>query len=114
MTETMKCIEINHGELNTAIRHLPIPVAGEVLIKVAAAGVNHLDVLQCKGTYPTLPGVSDIPGLEITVTQEALGIGVTNLAVGEKVMALVAGGGYAQYCNAPAAQCLIHSLYIGN
>jgi NADPH:quinone reductase-like Zn-dependent oxidoreductase len=101
----MKCIEINHGELNTVIRPLPKPVAGEVLTKVAAADVNHLDILQFKGVYITLPVTSDIPGLEIAGTLEALGTGVTDLAVGEEVMALVTGEGYAQYCNAPAPQC---------
>ena len=114
MPETMKCIEINHDKLNIAIRPLPIPVAGEVLIKVAAAGVNHLDILQCKGIYTTLPGVSDIPGLEIAGAMEAPGIGVANLALGEKVLALVAGGGYAQYCTAPAPPMPAHFLYIGN
>ena len=109
MPEAMKCTEINHGELNTAIRSLPIPVAGEVLIKVAATSVNNLDILQCKGIYSTLPGASDIPALEIAGTSEALGIGVTNLAVGDKVIALVAGGDYIQYCNSPAPPCLANS-----
>jgi NADPH:quinone reductase len=92
--------------LNTAILHLPIPVAGEVLITVAAAGVNHLDILQCKGIYPTLPGVLDISSLKIAGTVEALVIDAASLAVGKKVMALIASGGYAQYCNASAPQCL--------
>ena len=106
MPETMICIEINHGSLNTAMRPLPIPTRGEVLLKVTAAGVNHPDILQRLGVYPSPPGASDIPGLEIAGTIAALGDGVIGLAVGETVMALVAGGGYAQYCTAPAPQCL--------
>jgi NADPH:quinone reductase-like Zn-dependent oxidoreductase len=106
MPETMICNEINHGSLNTTIRHLPIPTRGEVLIKVAAAGGNRSDILQRLGVYPSPPGASDIPEREIAGTIAALGDGVIGLAVGEKVMALVPGGGYAQYCNAPAPQCL--------
>ena len=98
MSEAITCIEIINGELNTAMRSLPMPVAGEVLIKVAAAGINRPDTLQCRGVYPPPPGASDIPGLEIASTVAALGIDVTDLTVGKKVMALVTGGGYAQYC----------------
>jgi putative PIG3 family NAD(P)H quinone oxidoreductase len=86
----------------------PVPVAGpgEVLIEVAAAGVNRPDVLQRLGNYPPPPGASDIPGLEIAGTIIALGEGVSDRSLGERVTALVTGGGYAQYCAAPAAQCL--------
>ena len=106
LPETMTCIEISDGNLITATRPLPLPAAGEVLIKVAAAGVNRPDILQRQGAYPPPPGASDIPGLEISGTVVALGDGVTDLAVGDEVMALVTGGGYAQYCPAPAPQCL--------
>ena len=86
----------------------PVPVAGpgEVLIEVAAAGVNRPDVLQRLGNYPPPPGASDIPGLEIAGTIIALGEGVADRSLGERVTALVTGGGYAQYCASPAAQCL--------
>ena len=104
--ETMTCIKINHGDLNTTMSPLPIAVAGETLIKVAAAWVNRPDILQHHGAYPPPPGASDITVLEISGTVVALGDGVVDIAVGDKVMALVTGGGYAQYCNAPAPQCL--------
>ncbi len=86
----------------------PVPVAGpgEVLVKVAAAGVNRPDVLQRMGLYPMPPGISTIPGLEIAGTVAALGADVTRWRVGDTVCALVAGGGYAEYCAAPAGQCL--------
>ncbi len=76
----------------------PVPGAGEVLIKVAAAGVNRPDVLQRKGAYPPPPGASEIPGLEIAGEVVALGESASNWEIGDKVCALVAGGGYAQYC----------------
>lgn len=87
----------------------PVPAIGpdDLLIKVAAAGVNRPDILQRKGGYPPPPGVSDIPGLEIAGTVAAFGekcLGQWRL--GEAVCALVAGGGYAEYCAAPAGQCL--------
>ena len=84
----------------------PEPGAGEVLIKVAAAGVNRPDVFQRRGRYPPPPGASDIPGLEVAGTIERLGDAVHGFAVGDSVCALVAGGGYAEYCVAPAPQCL--------
>jgi putative PIG3 family NAD(P)H quinone oxidoreductase len=86
----------------------PVPSAGpgEVLIKVAAAGVNRPDVLQRKGGYPPPPGASDIPGLELAGQVVALGEGAERWTLGDRVTALVAGGGYAEYCSAPAAQCL--------
>jgi putative PIG3 family NAD(P)H quinone oxidoreductase len=87
-------------------RPRPLPAAGEVLIKVAAAGVNRPDVFQRRGRYPPPPGASDIPGLEIAGVVEALGADVHDLRVGDEVCALVAGGGYAEYCTAPVPQCL--------
>ena len=86
----------------------PVSVAGpgEVLVKVAAAGVNRPDVLQRLGLYPMPPGVPTIPGLEIAGTVVAVGSEVTRWRVGDAVCALVAGGGYAEYCTAPAGQCL--------
>ena len=87
-------------------RPVPAAGAGEVLIRVAAAGVNRPDVLQRKGSYPPPQGITDIPGLEVAGEVVALGEGVRELALGAKVCALVAGGGYAQYVNVPAVQCL--------
>ena len=87
-------------------RSTPQPKSGEVLIQVAAAGVNRPDTLQRKGGYPPPAGVTDLPGLEIAGTVVAIGDEVSELRVGDKVCALVAGGGYAGYCIAPAPQCL--------
>jgi putative PIG3 family NAD(P)H quinone oxidoreductase len=80
--------------------------ADEVLIKVAAAGVNRPDVMQRQGRYTAPPGASDIPGLEVAGEIEAVGASVRQWRVGDRVCALVAGGGYAEYCAAPAPQCL--------
>jgi len=85
---------------------LPVPKRGEALIKVAAAGVNRPDVLQRQGTYTPPPGVTDIPGLEVAGTIASLGEGVTDWRLRDAVCALVAGGGYAEYCAAPGPQCL--------
>ncbi len=109
----MKAIEITQfgapQVLALCERPMPTPAAGELLIKVAASGINRPDVLQRKGLYPVPAGVSDIPGLEVGGTIEA-GDAATlaeyGFALGQSVCALVAGGGYAQYCVAPAAQCL--------
>ncbi len=87
-------------------RPVPVPGAGEVLIEVAAAGVNRPDVLQRQGGYAPPPGASDIPGLEIAGKIVAAGDGAGAWKVGDSVCALVAGGGYAEYCTAPAPQCL--------
>lgn len=87
-------------------RPVPRPAAGEVLIQVAAAGVNRPDVLQRQGHYPPPPGASDLPGLEVAGEVVAVGEGVAWPAPGDKVCALVNGGGYAQYAVAPAGQCL--------
>jgi len=92
--------------LRPVTRPVPPLAAGEVLIRVAAAGVNRPDVLQRKGHYPPPPGASDIPGLEVAGEVVAAAPDVREPAVGERVCALVAGGGYAQYVNAPAVQCL--------
>src|SRR4029077_10213148 len=73
----------------------PVPRPGEVLIRVAAAGVNRPDVLQRRGAYPPPPGASDLPGLEVAGTIEALGDGVAEWHVGDRVCALLSGGGYA-------------------
>lgn len=92
--------------LRTQILPLPCPGPGEVLVKVAFAGVNRPDVVQRSGNYPPPPGASPIPGLEIAGTIAALGEGVEGLALGESVCALVSGGGYAEYCLAKAGHCL--------
>ncbi|MBL8225543.1 MAG: NAD(P)H-quinone oxidoreductase [Chromatiales bacterium] len=94
-------------EVLTPVRRpLPQPGPGEILIRVAAAGVNRPDCLQRAGGYPPPPGVSDLPGLEVAGTVVAAGPGVATPAIGDAVCALVAGGGYAAYCVAPAVQCL--------
>jgi putative PIG3 family NAD(P)H quinone oxidoreductase len=87
-------------------RAVPTPGAGEILIKVMAAGVNRPDVAQRSGSYPPPPGASDLPGLEIAGEVVAVGPGVTRHKPGDKVMSLVAGGGYAQYCIAQDAQAM--------
>ena len=108
--ETMTAIEIKkfggpEGLVPTS-RPVPQPGHEEVLVKVAAAGVNRPDVLQRMGGYAPPPGASDIPGLEISGTVVAAGAGVTKYKIGDQLCALVAGGGYAEYCVAPEAQCL--------
>lgn len=112
----MKAIEIAQPGgpevLRLADRDAPAPGAGEVLIAVAAAGVNRPDLMQRQGHYPPPKGASDLPGLEVAGTITALGSGQPRSAsgrlwkVGDKVCALVAGGGYAQQCVAPGVQCL--------
>ena len=92
--------------LRPGLRPVPGPGAGEVLIEVAAAGVNRPDVLQRKGGYPPPPGASDIPGLEVAGTVVALGPQVEKWEIGDEVCALVTGGGYAEFVAAPAVQCL--------
>ena len=87
-------------------RPLPQPAEGEVLVKVAAAGVNRPDVAQRQGNYPPPKGATDIPGLEIAGEVVALGPGVRRWKLGDKVMALVVGGGYAEYCPAHESHCL--------
>ncbi len=92
--------------LRAVERPVPSPAAGEVLIRVEAAGVNRPDVMQRLGKYPPPPGASDIPGLEVAGTIAAIGPDVTRWRAGDRVCALVAGGGYAEYRVAPAPQCL--------
>src|ERR1700729_1762671 len=87
-------------------RPVPVPAAGELLVKVEAAGVNRPDVAQRSGAYPPPPGASDLPGLEIAGEVVALGEGARKHKLGYKVMSLVAGGGYAQYCIAQDAQAM--------
>jgi putative PIG3 family NAD(P)H quinone oxidoreductase len=87
-------------------RPQPVPGVGEVLIQVAAAGVNRPDAMQRRGQYPPPTGASDIPGLEVAGTIVEVGPDVTTWRVGDQVCALVAGGGYAEFCAAPAPQCL--------
>lgn len=92
-----------------ATRPDPVAGAGELLIRVAASGINRPDVLQRTGNYPVPPGASDIPGLEVAgvvVSGDAVAMAEAGLAVGDRVCALVSGGGYAQLCVAPVAQCL--------
>ena len=106
----MICIEIRSPGgpevLAPAERADPVPGVGEILIRVSAAGVNRPDVLQRLGRYPPPPGTSDIPGLEVAGTVARLGESVQGWRTGDRVCALVAGGGYATLCIAPAPQCL--------
>jgi NADPH2:quinone reductase len=106
----MRAIEISTPGgpevLRPGQRPVPVPAAGEVLIEVAAAGVNRPDVLQRKGGYAPPPGASDLPGLEVAGTVVKLGPQVSDWKIGDEVCALVTGGGYAEYVAAPAAQCL--------
>ena len=94
-------------EVLAAVRRpVPQPASGEVLIRVAAAGVNGPDLMQRKGLYPAPPGASDLLGLEVAGEIVALGAGVTGWAVGDVVTALTNGGGYAEYCTVDARHCL--------
>ncbi len=109
----MKAIEISaHGKpevLRLTERPDPVAAAGELLIKVAASGINRPDVLQRKGHYPVPPGASDLPGLEIAgevVGGDAAELAAAGFKIGDHVCALVAGGGYAELCVAPIWQCL--------
>jgi NADPH2:quinone reductase len=108
--KTMRAVEITQAGapevLKIGSRPVPQPKAGEVLIQVAAAGVNRPDVMQRTGHYPVPPGASDIPGLELAGRIVAVGEGVRDWRVGDTTTALVQGGGYAEYCTAPAPQCL--------
>jgi putative PIG3 family NAD(P)H quinone oxidoreductase len=108
--ERMTCIEIAEPGgpevLTPTVRPTPSAGAGEVLIRVAAAGINGPDVYQRRGLYPSPPGTTDIPGLEVSGTIVALGEGAQGWQPGDACCALTAGGGYAEYCTAPAVQCL--------
>lgn len=106
----MICIEISQPGgpevLKPVERPDPVPGPGDVLIRVAAAGINRPDVLQRRGAYAPPPGASDIPGLEVAGTVDAVGPDVADWRVGDEVCALVSGGGYATMCVVPAPQCL--------
>ena len=110
LPETMRAVTIRAPGgpevLEPADRPVPSPKAGEVLIRVRHAGVNRPDVLQRSGLYPVPPGASDLPGLECAGEVAALGAGVSGLALGDPVCALLPGGGYAEYAATPAAHCL--------
>ena len=110
LPQTMTAIEISAPGgpevLVPVTRPVPKPGAGEVIVKVAAAGINRPDVFQRQGNYAPPPGASDLPGLEVAGTVVAVGLGARNMNVGDRVCALVTGGGYAEYCAAPALQCL--------
>lgn len=110
LPETMTAIAIETPGgpevLKPATLPVPSPGTGEILVRVEAAGVNRPDVLQRKGMYNPPPGASPLPGLEVAGTVAAIGPDVTGWSVGYPVCALVAGGGYAEFCIAPAPQCL--------
>ncbi len=108
--KTMTAIEITKPGgpevLRPTTRPTPSPGPGEVLVKVAAGGINRPDVLQREGNYNPPPGTTDIPGLELAGTVAGAGQGVSGWSVGDELCALVAGGAYAEYCVAPVPQCL--------
>jgi len=110
LPQEMQVVEISApgkpDVLRTATRAVPAPKADEVLIKVAAAGVNGPDMMQRKGLYPAPPGASDLLGLEVSGEIVAAGAAVKRWKIGDKVTALTNGGGYAQYCTADAQHCL--------
>jgi NADPH:quinone reductase len=113
LEKTMKAVEISaYGKpdvLRLGERPDPVAGAGELLIRVQASGINRPDVLQRTGNYPVPPGASDIPGLEVAgeiVSGDEQAMAQAGLRVGDRVCALVAGGGYAQLCVAPVGQCL--------
>ena len=114
LPETMTAVAIRKpGKPEVLVpeqRPVPKPGAGEILIKVEAAGVNRPDVMQRQGLYPPPPGAPDIPGLEVAGTVAALGDGVTRWKAGNKAMALIIGGGYAEYCLAHES----HALPVGS
>ncbi|WP_228840663.1 NAD(P)H-quinone oxidoreductase [Candidatus Protochlamydia phocaeensis] len=110
LPSTMAAIEVIHpgdpSVLKKCTRPTPQPGPDEVLIEVKAAGVNRPDIMQRKGLYPPPPGASDIPGLEAAGIIAKVGANVKQWKGGEKVCALLTGGGYAAYCTTPAVQCL--------
>jgi len=107
---TMTAVEISQPGppevLKTVRRPCPEPEAGEVLVRIAAAGVNGPDIKQRQGHYPPPKGATDLPGLEVAGTVAAKGAGVDAWREGDRICALTNGGGYAEYCCAPAGQCL--------
>lgn len=110
MTQTMRAVEISEPGgpevLKPCTRPVPQPAAGQVVLKLAYAGVNRPDALQRAGMYAPPPTASDLPGLEGAGEVVALGEGVSGIAVGDQVCALLPGGGYAEYVATPAAHCL--------
>jgi NADPH:quinone reductase len=106
----MRAIEISTpggpDVLRMVERQTPVPGAGELLVRVEAAGVNRPDILQRLGQYPPPPGISDLPGLEVAGTVSAVGPDISRWREGDSVCALVAGGGYAEYCVVPEPQAL--------
>src|SRR6476619_7460143 len=110
VADSMQVVEIARPGgpevLRVATRAVPQPKPGEVLIRVAAAGVNRPDCFQRAGSYAPPPGASDLPGLEVSGTVVKLGAGVTQWRTGEQICTLVPGGGYAEYCATPAGHCL--------
>lgn len=106
----MQAVEVSQpgrpDVLRVTERPTPRPAPGEMLIRVEAAGLNNGDLMQRRGFYNPPPGITDIPGLEVAGTVAALGEGVTGWAPGDRVCALLAGGGYAEYAVAPEGQCL--------
>ena len=108
LPETMNAIVVDDatGDLVLAPVPTPVPAPGEVLVRVAAAGVNRADLMQRRGLYPPPPGITDIMGMEVSGTVAALGPGVDDVATGSEVCALIAGGGYADYAVVPVRQLL--------
>ena len=110
LPETMTVVEISEyggpEVLKPASRPVPEPASGEALIRVTAAGVNRPDAIQRAGNYPPPAGQSDLPGLEVSGEIVALGDGASGVSIGDTVCALTPGGGYAEYCIAPASHCL--------
>ena len=110
MSETMQAVEITKAGgpevLRPTTRPRPAPRAGEVVIRLAYAGVNRPDALQRAGMYAPPPTASDLPGLEGAGEITAIGEGVSGWAIGDQVCALLPGGGYAEYVATPAAHCL--------
>ncbi len=109
----MKAVEITSfgapDVLRLVLRPTPVPIAGELLIRVSASGINRPDILQRTGNYPVPPGASDIPGLEVAgviVAGDLSAMALAGFNIGDRVCALVAGGGYAEWCVAPVGQCL--------
>jgi len=110
-SDSMKVIEVDGGKgpaaaLKLGVRERPIAGPGQILIRVRAAGVNHADLLQRRGSYPPPPGVSDIMGMEVSGEVAALGPGAARWKVGDRVVALIAGGGYAEYVAVDARHAL--------
>ncbi len=110
MTQTMRAVEISEpggpDVLRLTERPIPKPANGQVILKVAYAGVNRPDALQRAGAYDPPPGASDLPGLEASGEVVSIGSGVEGLSLGDQVCALLPGGGYAEYVATPAAHCL--------